>query len=92
MQGIALCDIVRKTWDAFQAGDEIAAESLWNLYQPLVKLYTLAEGQNYWIAKEILRRREVFTEAFPRLPAVKPDAGLYCELDSLMERLGVAPI
>ena len=41
MQGIALCDVVRKTWDAFQAGDEITAESMWNLYQPLVKLYTL---------------------------------------------------
>jgi 4-hydroxy-tetrahydrodipicolinate synthase len=92
MQGIALCDIVRKTWDAFQAGDEIAADSLWNHYQPLVKHYTLAEGQLYWIAKEILRRREVFTEAYPRMPAVKPDAGLYRELDSLMERLGVAPI
>jgi dihydrodipicolinate synthase/N-acetylneuraminate lyase len=92
MQGIALCDIVRKTWDAFQAGDEIAAESMWNLYQPLVKLYTLAEGQLYWVAKEILRRRGVFTEAYPRLPAVKPDAGIFRELDALMERLGVAPI
>jgi 4-hydroxy-tetrahydrodipicolinate synthase len=92
MQGIALCDIVRKTWDAFQAGDEIAAESMWNLYQPLVKLYTLAEGQLYWVAKEILRRRGVFTQAYPRLPAVKPDDGIFRELDSLMERLGVAPI
>jgi 4-hydroxy-tetrahydrodipicolinate synthase len=92
MQGIALCDIVRKTWDHFQAGDEIAAEQTWNLYQPLVKLYTLAEGQLYWVAKEILRRRGVFTEAYPRLPAVKPDDGIFRELDSLMERLGVAPI
>ncbi len=92
MQGIALCDIVRKTWDHFQAGDEIAAESLWNHYQPLVKLYTLAEGQLYWVAKEILRRRGVFTEAFPRLPAVKPDAGIYRELATLLERLGVAAI
>jgi 4-hydroxy-tetrahydrodipicolinate synthase len=92
MQGIALCDIVRKTWDHFQAGDEIAAESMWNHYQPLVKLYTLAEGQLYWLAKEILRRRGVFTEAYPRMPAVKPDDGIFRELDSLMERLGVAPI
>ena len=92
MQGIALCDIVRKTWDAFQAGDQVAAESMWNLYQPLVKLYTLAEGQLYWIAKEILRRRGVFTQAYPRMPAVKPDDGIFRELDSLMERLGVAPI
>ena len=92
MQGIALCDVVRKTWDAFQAGNEIAAESMWNLYQPLVKLYTLGEGQLYWIAKEILRRRGVFTCAFPRLPAVKPDPITYRELDALMERLGVARI
>ena len=92
MQGIALCDIVRKTWDHFQAGDEIAAESMWNHYQPLVKLYTLAEGQLYWVAKEILRRRGVFTEAYPRMPALKPDDGIFRELDSLMERLGVAPI
>lgn len=92
MQGIALCDIVRKTWDSFQSGDEISAEAMWNLYQPLVKLYTLAEGQLYWIAKEILKRRGVFSEAYPRRPAVRPDEVLYRELDSLMERLGVAPI
>lgn len=92
MQGIALCDIVRKTWDHFQAGDEIAAESTWNVYQPLVKLYTLAEGQLYWVAKEILKRRGVFSEAYPRLPAVRPDDGIFRELDTLMERLGVAPI
>ncbi len=92
MQGIAICDVVRKTWDAFQAGDEIAAESMWNLYQPLVKLYTLGEGQSYWVAKEILRRRGVFTQAIPRLPAARPDAGTFRELDALIERLGVAPI
>ena len=92
MQGIAICDVVRKTWDAFQAGDEIAAESMWNLYQPLVKLYTLGEGQLYWVAKEILRRRGVFTQAYPRLPAAKPDAEMFRELDALIERLGVAPI
>ena len=92
MQGIALCDVVRKTWDAFQAGDEIAAESMWNLYQPLVKLYTLGEGQLYWVAKEILRRRGVFTQANPRLPAAKPDTETFRELDALIERLGVAPI
>jgi 4-hydroxy-tetrahydrodipicolinate synthase len=92
MQGIALCDIVRKVWDLFHAEQEAQAESLWNHYYPLVKLYTLAEGQLYWVAKEILRRRGVFTSAYPRLPAVKPDAGIYRELDSLMERLGVAPI
>lgn len=92
MQGIALCDIVRKTWDLFQEGEDLAAESLWNHYQPLVKLYTLAEGQLYWVAKEILKRRGVFTEAYPRLPAVKPDDGVFRELDSLIERLGVAPI
>ncbi len=92
MQGIALCDIVRKTWDLFQEDEDLAAESLWNHYQPLVKLYTLAEGQLYWIAKEILKRRGVFTEAYPRMPAVKPDEGLFRELDSLIERLGVAPI
>ena len=92
MQGIALCDVVRKTWDAFQAGDEIAAESMWNLYQPLVKLYTLGEGQLYWVAKEILRRRGVFTQANPRLPAARPDAETFRELDALIERLGVAVI
>ena len=92
MQGIALCDVVRKTWDAFQAGDEIAAESMWNLYQPLVKLYTLGEGQLYWVAKEILRRRGVFTQANPRLPAARPDAETFRELDALIERLGVAAI
>ncbi len=92
MQGIALCDVVRKTWDAFQAGDEITAESMWNLYQPLVKLYTLGEAQLYWVAKEILRRRGVFTHAFPRLPASKPDPETFRELNALIERLGVAPI
>jgi len=92
MQGIALCDIVRKTWDLFKSDDEQAAESLWHHYQPLVKLYTLAEGQLYWVAKEILKRRGVFTEAYPRLPAVKPDDGIYRELDALIERLGVAAI
>ena len=92
MQGIALCDVVRKTWDAFQAGEKIAAESMWNLYQPLVKLYTLGEGQIYWVAKEILRRRAVFTQAITRLSAAKPDAETFTELDALIERLGVAPI
>ena len=92
MQGIALCDTVRKTWDAFHSGDQIGAENIWNTYQPLVKLYTMGEGQLYWIAKEILKRRGVFTEAYPRLPAVKPDAGMFRQLDELIERLGVAPI
>ncbi len=57
-----------------------------------MKLYTLAEGQLYWVAKEILKRRGVFSEAYPRLPAVRPDDGIFRELDTLMERLGVAPI
>ncbi len=92
MQGIAVCDIVRKTWDLFHAGDDLAAESLWNRYQPLIKLYTLGEGQLYWVAKEILRRRGVFSQAYPRLPATKPDQKIFEELDSLIERLEVEPI
>ena len=92
MQGIALCDVVRKSFYKQQAAYEIAAESMWNLYQPLVKLYTLGEGQLYWVAKEILRKRGVFTQANPRLPAARPDAETFRELDALIERLGVAPI
>ena len=92
MQGIAPCDVVRKTWDAFQAGETTAAESMWNLYQPLVKLYTLGKGQLYRVARKILRMRGVFTRANPRLPAGKPDAETFSELDALIERLGVAPI
>ncbi|MEX0760945.1 MAG: dihydrodipicolinate synthase family protein [Dehalococcoidia bacterium] len=90
MQGIAICDVVRRVWDRFQSGDEGSAAEIWDRYQPLVKLYSMSENQSYYVAKEILRKRGVISKACPRLPARKPDDGIYRQIAMLMERLEIS--
>jgi hypothetical protein len=41
------------------------------------------------MAKEILRLRGVFTSAYPRLPAHKPDETAFREVREMCERLGL---
>jgi len=89
MPGSTLPDMFVRVWDAFQVGDEDTANDEMRRHAALFGM--LAQGQGYanWIYKHIMVRRGVFSPGsdFARHPALKPDAGHYKEIDSLLESL-----
>lgn len=89
MPGSTLPDMFVRVWDSYQAGDKDAANSDMRRHAPLIGM--LAQGQGFanWIYKHIMVRRGVFSPGsdFARHPALRPDAGHYKEIDSLLESL-----
>ena len=89
MPGSTLPDMFVRVWDAFQEGDEEAANAEMRKHSPLISI--LAQGQGFanWIYKHIMVRRGVFSPGsdFARHPALKPDDEHYREIDSLLESL-----
>ncbi len=89
MPGSTLPDMFVRVWDAFQEGDEEAANAEMRKHSPLISI--LAQGQGFanWIYKHIMVSRGVFSPGsdFARHPALKPDDEHYREIDSLLESL-----
>lgn len=89
MASIAIIDVLCQVWEQYRAGDTAAAAERWERHTHLIEMYRYGQGMNYWMAKEILRLRGVFTSAFPRLPARKPDETAFREVREMCERLGL---
>ena len=87
MASIAIVDVLCQVWDQYRSGDEAGAAERWERHTHLVEMYRYELGMNYWMAKEILRLRGVFTSAYPRLPAHKPDETAFREVREMCERL-----
>ncbi len=89
MPGSTLPDMFVRVWDHFQAGDEEAANTEMRRHAALIGM--LAQGQGFanWIYKHIMVRRGIFSPGsdFARHPGLRPDAGHYKEIDSLLESL-----
>ncbi|HJM54599.1 MAG TPA: dihydrodipicolinate synthase family protein [Dehalococcoidia bacterium] len=89
MASIALIDVLCEVWEGYRSGETGAAAERWERHTHLIEMYRYGQGMNYWMAKEILRLRGVFTSAFPRLPAHKPDETAFREVREMCERLGL---
>jgi 2-keto-3-deoxy-L-arabinonate dehydratase len=89
MASIAIVDVLCQVWEQYRSGDHAAAAERWERHTHLVEMYRYGQGMNYWMAKEILRLRGVFTSAYPRLPAHKPDETAFREVREMCERLGL---
>ncbi|MCH7594381.1 MAG: dihydrodipicolinate synthase family protein [Chloroflexi bacterium] len=89
MASIAIVDVLCQVWEQYRSGDTSGAAERWERHTHLVEMYRYGQGMNYWMAKEILRLRGVFTTAFPRLPAHRPDEIAFREVREMCERLGL---
>lgn len=89
MASIAIVDVLCEVWEQYGSGDTAGAAERWERHTHLVEMYRYELGMNYWMAKEILRLRGVFTSAYPRLPAHKPDETAFREVREMCERLGL---
>ncbi len=86
MTGFAFPEMLVQVCDLHRAGDEDAAEDLFDAYLPLVR-YEQQAGIGLAIRKEILRRRGVLATAATRPPGPKLDDLDHKELDLLLARL-----
>jgi len=89
MPGSTLPDMFVRVWDHFQMGDEDAANAEMRRHAPLIGMLAQGQGLANWVYKHIMVRRGVFSPGsdFARLPALKPDAEHFKEIDSLLEAL-----
>ncbi len=75
-------------WDAYQAGDERAAqEAMYRWILPVNRLATQAPAAFYHVHKEILRRRGIIRTANVRGPVAPLDAMTQRELAQVFEEL-----
>ena len=78
-------DVHVHIWEAYQAGDEAGARSVFNQLLPLINLILLLGLR---VCKEVLVRRGVFASAAMRMPgAMTLDAEDEWELDCILEGL-----
>ena len=90
MASIAIVDILCQVWDQYWSGDKVGATDRWERYSHLIEMYRYEHGMNYWMAKEILRLRGIFTVSHPRLPAHRPDDIAFREVRDMCDRLGLS--
>ena len=86
MTGFAFPEMLVQVCDLHRAGDEDAAEDLFDAYLPLVR-YEQQAGIGLAIRKETLRRRGVLASAATRAPGPALDADDHDELGRLLARL-----
>ncbi len=85
MTGFAYPDVLVEVYRLFGAGDDDAAEDLFDNYLPLNR-YEQQPGFGLAVRKEILHRRGALRTATPRRPAYRLTAADRVELDGLMAR------
>jgi 4-hydroxy-tetrahydrodipicolinate synthase len=86
MTGFAYPEILRRIWDAFEAGQRDTARAVFYRYLPLVK-HEFQVGIGVGIRKEILRLRGAIACATTRQPAPRLDAQTLDETRRLIELL-----
>jgi dihydrodipicolinate synthase/N-acetylneuraminate lyase len=89
MPGSAIPDIFVRIWDLFQAGELDKAEALFARCANLLNLLSQGTGILFYLYKEVLRLRGIFTDIAVRKPAAEPDPIAYEELRHEVELLGL---
>jgi 4-hydroxy-tetrahydrodipicolinate synthase len=90
MPGSTIPEVFVQVWQLAQAGRLDEAESVFALYAGLLRLLAQGTGISFYLTKEVLRLRGVFTSTSVRRPAVEPDALAYQEIRRQVEALGLA--
>jgi len=90
MPGSTIPEVFVQVWQLAQAGRLDEAESVFAPYAGLLRLLAQGTGIGFYLTKEVLRLRGVFTSTRARRPAVEPDALAYQEIRRQVEALGLA--
>ncbi len=88
MTGFAFTEILVAIYQAFEKGDYLTAEQIFDKYLPLIR-YENQPIINLTIRKELLYRRGAMATPTLRNPFVAIDAGTHDELDWVLKRVGI---
>ena len=89
MPGSAIPEVFVQVWNLFNAGRVDEAQTTFGRYATLLNLLSQGSGIFFYLYKEVLRLRGVFTNTEVRKPATEPDAIAYRELRHQVEILGL---
>lgn len=89
MTGFAFTEILVAVYKAFNAGDKIQAEAIFDRYVPLIR-YENQPLINLSIRKELLYRRGAIANPVLRTPFRPIDAGTQDEISWILERMGIS--
>jgi dihydrodipicolinate synthase/N-acetylneuraminate lyase len=92
MPGSAIPEAFVRTWKLAEAGKLDEAETVFAPYAALIRLLGQGTGIGFYLTKEVLRLRGVFSSTDVRRPAVKPDDLAYYEVRRQVEALGLAGV
>ena len=88
MTGFAFTEILVAIYEAFEKGDSLRAETIFDKYLPLIR-YENQPIINLTIRKEILFRRGAMATPTLRNPFVPIDAGTHDEIGWVLKRVGI---
>ena len=89
MTGFAFTEILVAVFQAFEKGDTLRAEQIFDKYLPLIR-YENQPIINLTIRKELLFRRGAIATATLRNPFVPIDAGTHDEIGWILNRVGIS--
>jgi 4-hydroxy-tetrahydrodipicolinate synthase len=89
MPGATIPEVFVHVWKLAQAGQIDRAEMAFAPYAALLRLLAQGNGISFYLTKEVLRLRGIFTRTDVRRPAVKPDELAYREIRRQVEALGL---
>ena len=92
MPGSAIPEVFVQVWNLFNAGQVDEAQTTFSRYATLLNLLSQGNGIAFYLSKEVLRLRGLFTNTDVRKPATEPDAIAYRELRHQVEVLGLARV
>ncbi len=88
MTGFAFTEILVAIYQAFEKGDYLTAEQIFDKYLPLIR-YENQPIINLTIRKELLYRRGAMASPTLRNPYVPIDAGTHDEIGWVLKRVGI---
>ena len=89
MPGSTIPEVFVQVWRLFQSGNVDEAEAEFARYATLLRLLAQGTGISFYLCKEVLRLRGIFTNTAVRRPAVAPDETTYREIRRQVELLGL---
>jgi 4-hydroxy-tetrahydrodipicolinate synthase len=90
MPGSTIPEAFVQVWKLAQAGKLDEASGVFASYGALLRLLAQGNGIGFYLTKEVLRLRGVFTNTDVRRPAVRPDDLAFNEVRRQVEALGLA--
>jgi dihydrodipicolinate synthase/N-acetylneuraminate lyase len=89
MPGSTIPEVFVQVWRLFQSGQINEAERVFAPYGTLLRLLGQGNGTGFYLTKEVLRLRGIFTRTDVRRPAERPDDLAYREIRRQVEILGL---